>query len=67
MHNTGPTRALTLPGFIAFCSGLLGKSVLGQMVVLGDMSLGGSVVPVENLAECLQVDFGHLGGRRELI
>jgi ATP-dependent Lon protease len=37
------------------------------MVVLGDMSLGGSVVPVENLAECLQVDFGHLGGRRELI
>ena len=28
-----------------------------QMVVLGDMSLGGSVTPVESLAECLQVAF----------
>ena len=29
----------------------------GQMVVLGDMSLGGSVTPVESIAECLQVAF----------
>ncbi len=27
------------------------------MVVLGDMSLGGTVTPVESLAECLQVGF----------
>ena len=27
------------------------------MVVLGDMSFGGSVTPVENIAECLQVAF----------
>ena len=27
------------------------------MVVLGDMSLGGSVTPVESIAECLQVAF----------
>ena len=27
------------------------------MVVLGSMSLGGSVIPVENLAESLQVAF----------
>jgi ATP-dependent Lon protease len=66
LHNTGPTTALTLPGFIAFCSGLLGKPVLGQWLVLGDMSLGGSVVPVENLAECLQVAFGA-GAKRILL
>jgi len=36
---------------------MLEKSVQGQMVVLGDMSLGGNVVPVENLAECLQMAF----------
>ena len=28
-----------------------------QMVVMGDMSLGGSVTPVESIAECLQVAF----------
>jgi ATP-dependent Lon protease len=66
LHNTGPTTALTLPGFIAFCSGLLGKPVLGQWLLLGDMSLGGSVVPVENLAECLQVAFGA-GAKRILL
>ena len=42
---------------MAFASGLLGRSVQSQMVVLGDMSLGGSVTPVESIAECLQVAF----------
>ena len=37
-----------------------------QMVVLGDMSLGGSVIPVENLAECLQVAFDS-GAKRILL
>lgn len=48
---------LALAGLVALVSGLLGKSVQSQMVVLGDMSLGGSVTPVESLAECLQVAF----------
>jgi hypothetical protein len=34
---------------------LLGKPLEPQMVVLGTMSLGGNIVPVENLAESLQV------------
>ncbi len=37
-----------------------------QMVVLGDMSLGGSVIPVENLAQTLQVAF-DAGAKRILI
>lgn len=54
LHNNGPTAAITLASFIALCSGLTQKPIQSQMVVLGDMSLGGSVKPVENLAECLQ-------------
>jgi len=66
LHNTGPARAMTLPGFVVPCSGLLGKPIQSQMVVLGDMSLGGSIIPVENLAETLQVAFNS-GAKRILI
>ena len=66
LHNTGPATAMTLPGFVAFCSGLLGKPIQSAMVVLGDMSLGGSIIPVENLAESLQVAFDS-GAKRILI
>jgi ATP-dependent Lon protease len=57
---------MTLTGFVALCSGILQKPVQGQMVVLGDMSIGGSVIPVENLAECLQVAFDS-GAKRILL
>jgi len=66
LHNTGPTRTMTLPSFVALCSGIMQKSVQSQLVVLGDMSLGGSVIPVENLAECLQVAFDS-GTKRVLL
>jgi ATP-dependent Lon protease len=55
LHNTGPTQAMTLASFVALCSAVLGKPVQPQLVVLGSMSLGGSLVPVENLADSLQV------------
>ncbi|MDD9321978.1 protease Lon-related BREX system protein BrxL [Acinetobacter lactucae] len=57
LQNTGPLSHLALPSLVAFASGLLGRSVQSQMVVLGDISLGGSVTPVESIAECLQVAF----------
>jgi len=57
LQNTGPFTHLALTSLVAFASGLLGKPVQSQMVVMGDMSLGGSVKPVENIAECLQVAF----------
>jgi ATP-dependent Lon protease len=55
LHNTGPTQAMTLASFVTLCSAVLGKPVQPQLVVLGSMSLGGSLVPVENLADSLQV------------
>lgn len=66
LHNTGPTTAMTLATFVALCSGVLGKPLQQQIVVLGSMSLGGSIVPVENLAESLQVAF-DAGGKRLLL
>jgi ATP-dependent Lon protease len=48
---------MTLAAFVALCSGSLGKPIQPQMVILGSMSLGGNIVPVENLAESLQVAF----------
>ena len=66
LHNTGPASQLTLAAFVSLCSGLLGKPLQSQMVVLGNMSLGGSVIPVENIAETLQVAFDS-GAKRILI
>ena len=66
LHNAGSTNALTLLAFIAFCSGVLGKPLQPQMVVLGSMSLGGNIIPVENLAESLQVAF-DAGAKRLLL
>jgi ATP-dependent Lon protease len=66
LHNTGASAAMTLPSFVTFCSALLGKPVQSQIVVLGDMSLGGSIIPVENLAQSLQVAFDS-GAKRILI
>ena len=43
-----------------------GKPIQSQMVILGSMSLGGNIVPVENLAESLQVAFDS-GGKRILL
>jgi ATP-dependent Lon protease len=65
-HNTGPSTMLTLSAFVALCSALAGKALEPQMVVLGSMSLGGNIVPVENLAESLQVA-ADAGAKRLLL
>jgi ATP-dependent Lon protease len=65
-HNTGPCASLTMAAFVALCSSVVGKSVEPQLVILGSMSLGGSIVPVESLAECLQVA-AESGAKRLLL
>jgi ATP-dependent Lon protease len=66
LHNTGPANAMTLATFVALCSAVFGKPLQQQMVVLGSMSLGGNIVPVENLAESLQVAF-DAGAKRLML
>ena len=57
LQNTGPLNHMALCSLVAFASGLLGRPAQSQLVVMGDMSLGGSSSPVESIAECLQVAF----------
>lgn len=66
LHNTGPTYTTTLSAYVALCSGVLSKSLQPQLVVLGSMSLGGNITPVENLAESLQLAF-DAGAKRLLL
>lgn len=66
LHSTGPSTATSLAALIAFCSILLAKSVQEQMVVLGSMTLGGVINPVQDLAACLQVAFDS-GAKRVLL
>ncbi|MEX1026692.1 MAG: protease Lon-related BREX system protein BrxL [Candidatus Paceibacterota bacterium] len=65
LHNTGPTTANTLTTFIALCSAILGKPLQSQLVILGSMSLGGNIIPVENLAGSLQV--AHDAGAKRVL
>ena len=65
LNNTGPTTAMTLTTFIALCSAVLGKPLQSQLVVLGSMSLGGNIIPVESLAESLQV--AHDAGAKRIL
>jgi len=66
LHNSGATDALTLTAVIALASALMKKPVQSQIVVLGSMSLGGNIKPVENLAESMRVAL-DAGARRILI
>lgn len=65
LHNTGASSAMTLSTFVALCSAATGKPIQSQMVVLGSMSLGGNIIPVENLAESLQV--AHDAGAKRIL
>ncbi len=49
------TGKLALPTLIALCSITLGRSVLSSTAVLGEISISGTLIKVENLADTLQV------------
>ncbi len=55
LQGIGMTSTLALPTLIAFCSITMAKSVQSSMVVLGDISISGTMMKVENLADTLQV------------
>lgn len=56
-NGVGMTYSLSLAAIIAMCSGALMKPVQSQLVVLGSISIGGTVNKVEELANTLQVCF----------
>ncbi len=55
LQGIGMTDSLTLPSLIAICSIALNKSLISSSVVLGDISVAGTIKKVENLADTLQV------------
>ena len=57
LQGIGLTSELSLTAFIALCSGALRRHVQSQMVVLGSMSIGGTINKVEELPNTLQVCF----------
>ncbi|MEW6234208.1 MAG: protease Lon-related BREX system protein BrxL [Candidatus Omnitrophota bacterium] len=55
LQGVGPSSSLTLIAFATLCSGALHLPVQESMVILGSMSIGGTIVKAHNLADALQV------------
>ena len=55
MQGIGITEKLALPTLIALCSIALGKSVQSSTVVLGEITISGTMMKVDELANTLQV------------
>ena len=49
------TENLALPTLIALCSIALGKPTVGTLAVLGEISISGTMIKVDELANTLQV------------
>ena len=55
LQGIGMTETLALPTLIALCSVALSRSVQSSMAILGEMSIGGTLLKVDELANTLQV------------
>ncbi|OOB75055.1 ATP-dependent Lon protease [Clostridium haemolyticum] len=55
LQGIGLTNELAIAQFIGLCSASLEKPVQESMVVLGNMNYGGTIMKVEEFANCLQV------------
>jgi ATP-dependent Lon protease len=56
-QGIGSTPDLALCAFVALCGASLRKPIQSQMCVLGNMSIGGTISKVEELANTMQVCF----------
>lgn len=66
LQGIGMTGKLALPTLIALCSIALGKPVQSSLVVLGEISISGTMIKVNELASTLQVCLDS-GAKRVLI
>ncbi len=57
LQGNGPSKDISLASFVAMCSSVLKKPMQGSLVILGSMSIGGTIGKVEELANTLQVCF----------
>ena len=54
LQGIGMTEKLALPTVIALCSIAIGRPTLSSLAVLGDISIGGTLIKVDELANTLQ-------------
>jgi ATP-dependent Lon protease len=66
LQGTGIPQESGLALFISLCSATLKRSVQIQLAIFGEMTLGGTITPVTNLAGSLQVAF-DAGAKRILL
>ena len=66
LNGVGSNRQLALAALVALCSAAMGKPVLSSLAVLGDLSIGGSIQKIDNLANVLQLCFDS-GAKKVLI
>ena len=57
LQGVGASKDISLASFVAMCSSALKKPMQGSLVILGSMSIGGTISKVEELANTLQVCF----------
>ena len=55
LQGIGMTSKLALPTLIALCSIALGKPTVSTLAVLGEISISGTIIKVDELANALQV------------
>ena len=55
LQGIGITGRLALPTLISICSIALGRSTLANLAVIGDISISGTLIKVDELANVLQV------------
>ena len=55
LQGIGMTSKLAMPTLVALCSIAVGRPVQSSMVVLGEMSISGTLIKVDELANTLQV------------
>ncbi|MCD8336519.1 MAG: protease Lon-related BREX system protein BrxL [Lachnospiraceae bacterium] len=55
LQGIGMTKDLALPSLIALCSAALNKPTLSSLAVLGEISISGTLIKVNELANVLQV------------
>lgn len=55
LNGVGANRQLAMAALIGLCSASMAKPVLSSLVILGNLSIGGTIQKVENLANTLQV------------
>jgi ATP-dependent Lon protease len=65
LNGIGNIKGLELAIFLSLVSGLTGRPVLAQTVVLGSMSIGGAIIGSDNLADYLQV--AHDSGAKKVL